>query len=402
MNLPLKGLKVIELGRAYAAPWAAQMLGDFGADVIKVEDPRGGDFMRRTGPGFIKDAEGRPTADSGKFSSTNRNKRSVTANIATPEGQEIVRKLLADADVFIENYKVDDLARRGLDYESVRAFNPDIIHLAITGFGQTGPMRSVGTLDPMIQAYSGFMSINGEENGPPLKSNMNVMDLLTGMFGAYAVMMALRHRDSGGGGQFIDLGMFDCGASMMSFLMLASLAAGYQFPRTGSRNVDWVPSGTFPTAGKPIYLAVGTDDDFRRFATAVERPEWLDVPEFMSRSARNGEIERIHALATEALSHDTAVNWVKRLNDVGILAAPIYDFADLVADPQTAARGLMVEAEHAAGGRIPLVRNPILMSSLGALPNVAPPMLGQHTDAVLSELGYCEEERAALRGKGAI
>jgi len=402
MTLPLQGLKVIELGRAYAAPWACQMLGDFGADVIKVEDPRGGDFMRRTGPGFIKDAEGNPTSDSGKFSSTNRNKRSVTANIATPEGQEIVRRLLADADVFVENYKVGDLARRGLDYESVKTLNPEIIHLSITGFGQTGPKRFVGTLDPMIQAYSGFMSVNGEEGGPPLKSNMNIMDLNTGMFGAFAVMVALHHRRNGGGGQHIDLSMYDCGASMMSFLMLASMAAGYQFPRMGSRNVDWVPSGTFPTADKPIYLAVGTDDDFRRFTTAVERPEWLEDEAFLDRVSRNGQIDRIHALTEEALSHDTAVNWVERLNAVGILAAPIYDFADLLADPHTQARGLMVEAEHAAGARIPLVRNPILMSGIGATANVAPPTLGQHTSDVLAGLGFSRDDLDAMRAKGAI
>lgn len=402
MVLPLEGIKVIELGRVYAAPWACQMLADFGADVVKVEDPRGGDLLRSLGPGFIRDGEGRPTSDSGKFVSSNRNKRSVTANIATPEGQEIVRRLIAGADVVVENYKVGDLARKGLDYESVRKFNPDIVYASVTGFGQTGPKRFVGALDPMIQAYSGFMHSNGEDGGPPLKSAVNVMDFTTGMFAAFALMVAIFHRRNGGGGQHIDVGMYDCGASMMSFLMMASLAAGRQFPRTGSRNVDWVPSGAFPTGDKPIYLAVGPDDDFRRFAEVVGRPEWLEEEAFLTRGSRNGQVERLHALTAEALAHDTAANWVERLNAAGLLAAPIHDFDDLLADPHTAARGLMVEAEHAAGATLKMVRNPILMSGIDASPHRAPPTLGQHTGEVLAGLGYSAEEVEAMRAKGAV
>ncbi|WP_423456554.1 CaiB/BaiF CoA transferase family protein [Ottowia sp. VDI28] len=402
-RLPLEGLRVVELGRLIAAPWAAQMLADFGAEVIKVEDPRGGDPMRNTGPGFLRDGAGQPTQDGGKFSALNRNKRSITANIADPQGRDIVYSLLSQADVVIENFKVDDLARRGLDYERVRLQNAGVVYLSITGFGQTGPARGVGAIDPMIQAFSGFMSVNGEEGGPPLKSNVNIMDFTTGMFGAFAVLLALYERRETGRGRYIDLSMLDCGVSMMSYTMLASLASGRQLPRLGSSNFDWVPSGVFACADGLIYLAIGSDKDFASFCSVIGLPALAKDARYAQRAARNAEVEMLRGLTEQSLAGGSVERWVRDFHAAGLIAAPIHDFADIAQDAQVQARGLVKMRPHAAGAEIPLVRNPIRLSGLEELPLNAPPLLGQHTQEVLRErLGITASQIEALARSGAI
>jgi len=405
MTLPLQGIRVVELGRLIAAPWASQMLADFGAEVVKVEDPRGGDPLRSLGPGFLPDAQGRPTRDSGKFSAVNRNKQSITVNLADPQGQEIVRALLSDADVLVENYKVGDLKRRGLDYSSVKAFNPGIVYASVTGFGQTGPYRGIGALDAMIQAYSGFMSVNGEAGGHPLKSNVNIMDFTTGMFAAYAIMMALyaRRDHPQGDGCHIDLSMLDCGISLMSFTMLSALISGAQPPRLGSTNFDWVPSGVFDCSDGPLYLAVGSDQDFARYCQVIGREDLLGDPRYGQRAARNAHVSELHAISAQALAGRPVDTWVRAFNAVGLNAAPISDFADIGSNPQVQARAILQTQHHAAGADIPVVRNPILLSGTGDLPMAPPPLLGQHTSDILrSRLGYSPDRISALARAGTI
>ena len=360
-------------------------------------------MLRSIQPGFIPDGEGQPTKDSAKFASSNRNKRSITIDISRPEGAALVRRLAADADVLVENYKVGDLARYGLDAETLRADNPGLIYLSVTGFGQTGPRRQVGALDAMIQAYAGFMSVNGEDGGDPLKSNVNVMDFTTGMYSAVALLLALYDRRTTGQGTHIDLSLFDCGVAMMSFLLLPTLALGEPLPRTGSRNDDWVPSGTFPTADRPVYLAVGPDAQFAALARAIGKPEWLENPDFAERARRRPRHAEIHALMQTALLDHGADHWVEVLSQVGVLAASVQDLATVAEDPQTKARGLMQTVRHAAGAEIPLVRNPVRMTDAAPWSLGPPPLLGQHTAEVLAEkLGLDAAEVETLRAGGVI
>lgn len=401
--LPLAGVRVIELGRVYAAPWTSMMLADLGADVIKVEDPRGGDMMRALGPGFTAGSERRPGGDSGKFQAVNRNKRSLTVDIATEQGQRIVRDLVRTADVFIENFKVGDLARRGLDYPALSAIRPDLIYLSITGFGQTGPNSKRPAFDAVAQGYSGFMSINGEAGGPPLRSTANLMDFSTGMFGALAITTALLHQRNGGGGQHIDLSMVDAGLSMMSYSIMSAWLAGEQPPRTGSSNVDWVPSGTYACADGEIYIVSGPDKDFERFCAAIDRPDLPKDPRYATRTARNDHRGDIDSLLAEVLPGRTVIDWVDRFEQFGVVSAPVYEFADIPRDPHIRARASIGELAHGAGGSVPIIRNPIRFSSMDAYPEAAAPLLGEHSESILhEELGLDAAQIAALRKNGVI
>lgn len=400
---PFENIRIIELGRVFAAPLACQLLADLGADVIKIEDPRGGDMMRSAGPGFVRDAQGNETPNSGKFQALNRNKRSITVDITTAEGQEIVRGLAAKADVLVENYKVGDLARRGLDYASIKAVNPAIVYGSITGFGQTGPYRSRAGLDPVAQAMSGYMSLNGEAEGPPLRSTVNVMDFATGLIAALAVVTALYHRRDTGEGQHLDLSLVDSGLAMMAFSLVPAILDGKQPPRTGSRSLHWVPSGVFECAEGSIYLVSGPDRDFARFCDVVGKPEWKDDPRFATRAARDRNEEEVIALVGEILRTDSVSAWVERLAAAGLVAAPVYAFADVVEDPHIKARGLISELPHPAGGVTPNVENPMRFSAIPPRDHVAAPLLGQHTDQLLADLlGYDRDRIAGLRDSGVI
>lgn len=400
---PFEKIRIIELGRVFAAPLACQLLADLGADVIKIEDPRGGDMMRSAGPGFVRDAQGNETANSGKFQALNRNKRSITADITTPEGQEIVRNLAGKADVFVENYKVGDLARRGLDYPSIKAINPAIIYGSITGFGQTGPYRARAGLDPVAQAMSGYMSVNGEADGPPLRTTVNIMDFATGVLAALAIVTALYQRRDTGEGQHLDLSLVDCGLAMMAFSLIPSLLDGKQPDRTGSRSRHWVPSGVFDCADGQIYLVSGPDRDFARFCDVLSRAEWKDDPRFSTRPARDENEDAIVALVSDVLRTAPVSAWVEKLGAAGLVAAPVYQFADIPADAQVQARGSILELPHLAGGTTPIVENPMRFSAISPREHVAAPLLGQHTDEVLADLlGYDRDRIVALRASGAI
>ena len=401
---PFENIRVIELGRVLAAPLACQMLADLGADVIKIEDPRGGDMFRSLGPGFVRDANGnRDTANSGKFQALNRNKRSITVDITTAEGQEIVRDLVRSADVFVENYKVGDLARRGLDYPSLKVINPNIIYGSITGFGQTGPYNKRAGLDPVAQAMSGFMSLNGEADGPPLRSPVNVMDFSTGLFAALAIVTALYHRQNTGAGQYIDLSLVESGLSMMAFSLIPALLDGKQPPRSGSRSVHWVPSGVFDCADGQMYLVSGPDRDFARLCDVLGRPDLRDDVRFATRRVRDENEEALVAIVSDILRGGTVSAWVEELGAAGLVAAPVYEFADVLTDPHVQARGSISELPHPSGGTTPTVENPMRFSDIPARRHVAAPLLGQHTDQVLAEeLGYDAVRILRLRESGAI
>ena len=399
---PFENIRIIELGRVYAAPFATQLLADLGAEVIKIEDPRGGDMMRTAGPGFVKDAHG-GQADSGKFQALNRNKRSITVDISKPEGQAIVRALAAKADVFVENYKVGDLARRGLDYAAIKAINPTIIFGSITGFGQTGPYRERAGLDPVAQAMSGFMSLNGMADGPPLRATVNVMDFATGALAALGIVTALYQRRETGEGQHIDLSLVDSGLAMMAFSLIPALLEGKQPPRTGSRSVHWVPSGVFECADGQVYLVSGPDRDFVRFCEAIGKPDLASEERFATRAARDRNEEELVAIVSAVLKDGPVKGWVEKLAAAGLVAAPVYEFADIPDDPHIQARGSITQLPHPAGGTTPTIAHPIRFSRIAPREHVAAPLLGQHTDEVLGQLlGYDEDHIAMLRAGGAI
>ncbi|HKT73886.1 MAG TPA: CoA transferase [Steroidobacteraceae bacterium] len=400
--LPLENIRVIELGRVLAAPLACQILADLGADVIKVEHPGDGDMFRTAGPGFVRDASGHvDLKNSGKFQALNRNKRAIAVDIAKDEGSEIVRELARRADVFVENFKVGDLARRGLDYGALSSINPAIIYASVTGFGQTGPYAQRAGLDPVAQAMSGFMSLNGERGGPPLRSAVNVMDYSTGLFAAIGIIAALYHRKSTGVGQHLDVSLLESGLSMMAFSLIPALLDGRQPPRAGSRSVHWVPSGVFDCADAQMYLVCGPDRDFARLCDVLGRPEWRDDVRFSTRGARDVNEEELISLVGEVLRTDRVSAWVEKFSAAGLVAAPIYEFADVVADPQIRARGVIRELPHGSGGSTPTVESPIRFSAIPPRRHVAAPLHGQHTDEVLgNELGYSPERIACLRESG--
>ena len=402
--LPFENVRVIELGRVLAAPLACQILADLGADVIKVEDPREGDMFRTAGPGFVRNAQGQPDRNnSGKFQALNRNKRSITVDVTRPEGQEIVRELAKQADVLVENFKVGDLARRGLDYIALSALNPRLIYASITGFGQTGPYRYRPGLDPVAQAMAGFMSLNGERGGPPLRSAVNVMDSATGLFAVIGIASALYHRSHSGAGQHLDLSLLESGLSMMAFSLIPALLDGKQPPRSGSRSVHWVPSGIFECADGPLYLVSGPDRDFSRLCEVLGRKELREDARFATRAARDEHEEALVELVSEVLRTRKVKDWVAEFAAANLVAAPLYDFADVPTDPQVQSREIIGHLPHASGGTTPTVESPIRFSGIPRRKHVAAPLLGQHTDEVLGQvLGYSAEKIAQLRATGAI
>lgn len=401
---PLENIRVLELGRMYAAPWAAMLLGDMGAEVIKIESPATGDPVRAIDDGRISDASGEKT-DSGRFAAINRNKKSITVDISTPTGQSIVRRLAAKSDVFIENFKVGDLARRRLDYASIRNENEKIIYASITGFGQSGPYRQRPAIDPVAQGFSGYMAINGEVGQPPLKTTFSVMDFTTGMFTAHAIMSSLYHQKvNNGPGQHLDIALMDSAMSIMSYLLVPSLIEGRQPEKLGSRVLPgWAPGGVFECSDGMIYMTTANTVELGRFAKVIGRPELPEDPRFATQDRRAENEDLLNAIAESAFREGTMLEWVDRLADAGILAAPIYEFGHIPNDPQVIARDLVFHGAHAGGATIPFVRSPIRMSETPIVDYSSAPLLGQHTQDVLKGiLGISETEFAEYAAEGAI
>jgi crotonobetainyl-CoA:carnitine CoA-transferase CaiB-like acyl-CoA transferase len=407
MSGALSHVKVLDLSRVLAGPWASQMLADLGAEVIKVERPGVGDDTRGWGPPFLKDRDGNDTSDAAYYLCTNRNKKSVTIDIATPQGQRLVRELAARADVLVENYKVGGLAQYGLDYASLKADFPRLVYCSITGFGQTGPYAPRAGYDFLVQAMGGLMSVTGrseaEEGAGPLKVGVAVADLFTGLYASTAILAALAYRDRTGKGQQIDLALLDVQVACMANQAMNFLYSGTSPRRLGNAHPNIAPYQDFPTADGDVIIAVGNDGQFARLCTAIGHPELGADPRFLTNLARvANRVELIRLLRTATLRHTTA-QWVSALEAVDVPCGPINNIAQMLDDPQVRARGIKIEVEHPTAGLIPLVANPIKLSATPVEYRSAPPTLGQHTAEVLaSELGYDGDDIDILRSQHVI
>ncbi|KAA0588156.1 CoA transferase (plasmid) [Azospirillum oryzae] len=397
---PLSHIRVLELSRVLAGPWSAQTLADLGADVIKVERPGAGDDTRAWGPPWAGD-------QSAYFLSTNRGKRSITIDFERPEGQELVRKLAAQADVVIENFKVGGLVKYGLDYDSLKAVNPRLVYCSITGFGQTGPYRNRAGYDFMIQGMGGLMSItgqpDGEPGGGPVKVGVAVTDIFTGLYATIGIMGALAHRDRTGEGQQVDLALLDVQVAVLANQAMNCLVGGKAPQRLGNAHPNIVPYQAFATRDGYIILAVGNDGQFAKFCTVAGRPELAKDERYATNPARVANRKELVALLEELIRTRDSHDWLSALEQVGVPCGPINDLTAVFEDPQVRARNIHQDLPHPTQGSVPTVASPIRYSGTPLVHDTAPPTLGQHTDTVLAEsLGLSGADIAALRDKGVI
>ncbi|VWD08544.1 L-carnitine dehydratase/bile acid-inducible protein F [Burkholderia contaminans] len=403
----LSHIRVLDLTRVLAGPWCAQTLADFGADVIKVERPGAGDDTRHWGPPYLKDPDGADTAEAAYYLAANRNKRSVTVDIATPEGQQIVRELAAQSDVVLENYKVGQLKKYGLDYDSLRAVKPDLVYCSVTGFGQTGPYAHRAGYDFIIQGIGGFMSITGERDGEPgggpQKAGVAIADLATGLYSTIAVLAALAHRDRTGEGQYIDMALLDVQVALLANMNTNFLASGKPPVRWGNAHPNIVPYQTFQTRDGWIIVAVGNDGQFRKFVEAGGRPELADDERFATNPSRVRHRDTLVPILAEMVKARDKADWIGALEAAGVPCGPINDLGEVFDNEQVVARGMQVSLPHPCGADAKLVRNPIRMSATPPEACTAPPLLGAQTDDVLRDmLGYDDAKIASLRAKQAI
>lgn len=399
----LAGIRVLDLSRVLAGPWATQTLGDLGAEVIKIEKPGEGDDTRGWGPPWLADGEGRPTRESAYFLTANRNKRSVTIDMATPEGQALIRRLAATSDVVVENFKVGGLKRYGLDHESLSAVNPRLVYCSITGFGQDGPEAGRAGYDFMIQGMSGLMSVTGSPDTEPQKIGVALVDILTGLNAAIAVLAALEQRHRTGRGQHIDVALFDVAVASLANQALNFLVGGTAPRRLGNAHPNIVPYQAFETADGHLILAVGNDAQFARFCRIADLPDIAADLRFSTNRDRVAHRDELIPRVAGALKRQTTGEWLAMLDAAGIPAGPINTIAQAFAEPQALARGLAMNLPHALGGIAPGVRSPLRLGDCPPGTPLAPPTLGQHTDEVLETLlGLGPEERAALRGAGIV
>ncbi len=403
----LSHIRVLDLSRVLAGPWAGQILADLGADVIKVERPVCGDDTRSWGPPFLKDETGQNTTEAAYYLSANRNKQSVTIDFTRPEGQRLVRELVAKSDIVIENFKVDGLAAYGLDYASLKAVNPKLIYCSITGFGQTGPYAKRAGYDFMIQGLGGLMSLtgrpDGDEGGGPVKVGVALTDILTGLYSTTAILAALAHRDQSGVGQYIDMALLDVQVACLANQAMNYLTTGIAPKRLGNAHPNIVPYQDFPTADGDFILTVGNDSQFRKFAEVAGQSQWATDPRFLTNKLRVANRSELIPLIRQATVFKTTAQWVDELEAAGVPCGPVNDLAQVFADPQVLARGLAIELPHALGGRVAQVASPIRLSETPVEYQRAPPLLGEHTSQVLQELlGMSGDEVVALREAGVL
>jgi crotonobetainyl-CoA:carnitine CoA-transferase CaiB-like acyl-CoA transferase len=400
---PLSHIRVLDLSRVLAGPWAGQNMADLGAEVIKVERPEAGDDSRAFGPPWVKDGRGRDTRDSAYFTSANRGKKSITLNIAAPDGQAIVRQLAAASDVLIENYKYGDLARYGLGYEDLRKLNPRLIYCSLTGFGQTGPFRERPGYDFMIQGMGGMMSVTGEPGGTPQRAGVPVADIITGMYASIAICAALAHRAETGIGQHLDLALLDSQIALLAYQNTNYFATGTPPGRIGNLHPNIVPYQPFRTADGDVIIACGNDNLYRKFCAAAGCSALAEDPRFASNGKRVENRAELTRLLAEVFAKRSTREWVALLDAAGVPNGPINDIAQVFDEPQVKARGIRIELEHASGGRLPSVASPMRFSDTPLEYRRAPPLLGEHTEEVLSGLlGKSDTEIAALRTAGII
>jgi crotonobetainyl-CoA:carnitine CoA-transferase CaiB-like acyl-CoA transferase len=404
---PLSHIRVLDLSRVLAAPWTGQNLADLGAEVIKVERPHKGDDSRAFGPPWLKDAEGKDTSESAYFACANRGKKSITVNLAAPEGQRIVRELAAKCDVLLENYKPGDLARYGLGYEDLKKVNPRLVYCSVTGFGHTGPYRERPGYDFMIQGMGGLMSVTGERDdlpgGGPQKAGIPIADIMTGMYATVAVCAALAHRAERGIGQHLDLALLDSLVAVLANQGANYLATGVSPRRLGNAHPNIVPYQTFKTADGDVILACGNDNLFRKFCEVAQCQDLAADARFATNGKRVENRAELTALLNDIFRGRTTREWTEVLEAAGVPNGPINTLEQVFREPQAIARGLKIEIAHPLAGTVALTRSPMRFSATPLEHNVPPPLLGQHTDEVLRGLlGRSEAEIAQLRADGAV
>ena len=403
---PLNSLKVIDMSRVLAGPWAGQLLADYGAEVIKIERPGVGDDTRSWGPPWLRDSAGNDTKEAGYFQSTNRNKRSVTVNLAHPLGQELIRKLVARSDVLLENYKVGSLQRYGLDATTLCELNPALIYCSISAYGQSGSKSAEPGYDAMIQAAGGLMSITGEsdaDGGRPTKVGVAIADIMAGMYAASAVLAALVAREQSGRGQHIDVPLFDSQVAWLANQNMNYLLTGTPPDRRGTAHPNIVPYQAFQTADGYLMLAVGNDSQFANCCASLGCPEVAEDPRYSANSARIENRDELIQIITERLTGETTAYWLDRFASLHIPAGPINDLAQVFSDPVVAERRIVRSLNHSLVGDVPTVANPVRFSDTPVEYKLAPPVLGQHTAEVLKDdLGYSDKEIARLYDSGAI
>ncbi len=403
----LSHIRVLDLSRVLAGPWASQILADLGAEVIKIERPGSGDDTRAWGPPYAKDEKGADTSESAYYLCANRNKKSVAVDITKPAGQRVVRELAAKSDILLENFKVGGLRKYGLDYDSLAALNPRLIYCSITGFGQTGPYAARAGYDFLIQGMGGLMSVTGHRDGDagagPMKVGVALADIMTGLYASTAILAALAHRDVSGIGQHIDLALLDVQVACLANQSMNYLTTGTVPQRLGNSHPNVVPYQDFPTADGDMILAVGNDSQFEKLCQAIGRPEWARDPRFATNAARVAHRNELIPALRQATVMRTTAEWIELLERMGVPCGPINNVAQVFDDPQVRARGMKIELPHPLAGQVPLVASPIRLSATPVQYRSAPPTLGQHTREVLSELLEMDEQTIAqLAQEGAI
>ena len=404
-NGPLSGITVIDLTRILAGPFCTQLLGDLGADIIKIERPGEGDDTRRFGPPYLHDDDGTDTGESAYFMSCNRNKRSVSIDISSSEGQALLLRLIQRADVLVENFKVGNLARYGLGYDDLKKELPSLVYCSITGFGQTGPYAERPGYDPLIQAMGGVMSVTGDPDGEPQKVGVPIADLMAGMYASVAVTSALRNRELTGKGQYIDISMLDTHVAWLSIQAMNYLVSGENPRRLGNGHPNIVPYQTFETADGHVILTIGNDQQFQRFCEFSGVPDLSRDTRFVTNADRVINREALIELMVPLLAAKPSDHWLEGLETLKIGCGPINNIDAVFADPQVNDREMVIQMPHPAldGKTVPLVASPLRLSETAVSYRHAPPLLGQHTDEVLDEiLGTDEAERRHLREAGVI
>jgi crotonobetainyl-CoA:carnitine CoA-transferase CaiB-like acyl-CoA transferase len=407
-GLPLSGIKILDLTRVLAGPLSAQMLADLGAEVIKIERPGGGDDARAFGPPYLVDPEGKQNNNNSFYLCANRNKKSVTVNIATPEGQAIIRELAKSCDVMMENYKVGDIKRYKLDYEAIRAVNPGIIYCSVTGFGQTGPYAPRAGYDAIFQAMGGLMSVTGPMDGEPgagpMKVGPSIVDYMTGMNSSIGILAALLHRKANGGaGQHVDVCLFDTVIASLSHYAQIYLVSGKTPPRRGTWGNGGMPAGVFRCADGELMLVVGNDGQFARTCAVLGSPELATNPKFVKNNDRVVNGKEIMAVFAGLFLKNNVAHWLDALEQAGVPCGPVNDFAQVFADEHVRSRGMEIKVDHPFEHALSLIRNPITFSGTPVTEYRAPPLLGADTREVLTtELGYDEAKLGALKQQGII
>lgn len=400
MSGQLSHIRVLDLSRILAAPWSGQILADLGADVIKVERLGHGDDTRKWGPPYLKASDGSATREAGYYLAVNRGKRSIALDLNTAEGQKIIRKLAAQSDILLENYKVGNLAKFGLSYEDLKKVNPRLIYCSVTGFGQTGPKAEHAAYDFMIQAMGGLMSVTGERDGlpggGPQKVGLPIVDILTGMYTTVAVLAALARRSETGEGEYIDIAMLDVMASTLANQAMNYLLTGKEPKRNGNKHPNIQPQDVFATKDGHIALAVGNDGQFVKLCGAMGLTSLLEGEQYLTNKARVENLSELLPVLKETFTSKTTSYWVEAFEAAGVPCAPINTVPGVFAEPQVKHREMLIDLPHPEAGQVTLLASPMKFKNEPINYRLAPPLLGQHSKEILLELGFTQETDAEL------